>query len=303
MSVLELKDISKKFGHFVALDGVNLELNQGEVLGFIGPNGAGKSTTIRIILGLLRKTGGEAKLFGKDPWRDAVDLHKRLAYVPGDVHLWPNLTGGEVIDLFGKLRGSMNTKRRSELIERFDLDPRKKCRTYSKGNRQKVALISAFASDVDLFILDEPTSGLDPLMEMVFQDCVAEAKARGKTVLLSSHILTEVEKLCDSVSIIKKGKVVESGTLGELRHLTRTTITVETGRQIVGLEDLQNVFDISVEGKKAQFQIDSQDLDSVLRHLLSFEVKTLTSTPPSLEDLFMRHYDNETSPFQQSDRG
>lgn len=303
MSVLELKDISKKFGHFVALDGVNLELNQGEVLGFIGPNGAGKSTTIRIILGLLRKTGGEAKLFGKDPWRDAVDLHKRLAYVPGDVHLWPNLTGGEVIDLFGKLRGSMNTKRRSELIERFDLDPRKKCRTYSKGNRQKVALISAFASDVDLFILDEPTSGLDPLMEMVFQDCVAEAKASGKTVLLSSHILTEVERLCDRVSIIKKGKVVETGTLGELRHLTRSTVAVETERPIVGLEDLQNVFDVSVEGKKAQFQIDSQDLDSVLRHLLSFEIKTLTSTPPSLEDLFMRHYDNETSPFQQSDRG
>ncbi|OLO26779.1 ABC transporter ATP-binding protein [Alkalihalophilus pseudofirmus] len=303
MSVLELKHITKKFGNFVALDGVNLELNQGEVLGFIGPNGAGKSTTIRVILGLLRKTGGEAKLFGKDPWKDAVDLHKRLAYVPGDVHLWPNLSGGEVIDLFGNLRGSMNTKRRSELIERFDLDPRKKCRTYSKGNRQKVALISAFASDVDLFILDEPTSGLDPLMEMVFQDCVAEAKAAGKTILLSSHILAEVERLCDRVSIIKKGKVVESGTLGELRHLTRTTVTVETGRQMVGLQDLQTVFDVSVEGKKAQFQVDSQNLDSVLRHLLPFEIKTLTSTPPSLEDLFMRHYDNEISSTQQSDRG
>ncbi|WP_096200185.1 ABC transporter ATP-binding protein [Bacillus sp. FJAT-45350] len=303
MSVLELRDITKKFGHFVALDGVILELNQGEVLGFIGPNGAGKSTTIRIILGLLRKTGGEAKLFGKDPWGDAVELHKRLAYVPGDVHLWPNLSGGEVIDLFGKLRGSMNTKRRSELIERFDLDPRKKCRTYSKGNRQKVALISAFASDVDLFILDEPTSGLDPLMEKVFQDCVEEVKAAGKTVLLSSHILSEVERLCDRVSIIKKGKVVETGTLGELRHLTRTTVTVETGRQIVGLQDLQNVFDVKIEGNKAQFQIDSQNLDSVLRHLLPFEIKTLTSTPPSLEDLFMQHYGNEISNAQQSDRG
>lgn len=303
MSVLELRNITKNFGHFVALEGVNLELNQGEVLGFIGPNGAGKSTTIRIILGLLRKTGGEAKLFGKDPWGDAVDLHKRLAYVPGDVHLWPNLSGGEVIDLFGNLRGSMNTKRRSELFERFDLDPRKKCRTYSKGNRQKVALISAFASDVDLFILDEPTSGLDPLMEMVFQDCVAEAKANGKTILLSSHILAEVERLCDRVSIIKKGKVVETGTLGELRHLTRTNVTVETGRQIVGLQELQTVFDVTVEGKKAQFQVDSQNLDSVLRHLLPFEIKTLTSTPPSLEDLFMRHYDNEISHTQQSDRG
>ncbi|MBP1971335.1 ABC-2 type transport system ATP-binding protein [Virgibacillus natechei] len=299
MTVLELKDITKRFGHSVALDGVNLELNQGEVLGFIGPNGAGKSTTIRIILGLLRKTGGEAKLFGKDPWENAVDLHKRLAYVPGDVNLWPNLTGGEVIDLFGNLRGSMNTKRRSELIERFDLDPRKKCRTYSKGNRQKVALISAFASDVDLFILDEPTSGLDPLMEMAFQDCVAEAKAAGKTVLLSSHILSEVERLCDRVSIIKKGKVVETSTLGELRHLTRITVTVETGREIVGLEDLQRVFDVSVAGKKAQFQVDNQNLDYVLRHLLQFEIKTLTSTPPSLEDLFMRHYDNT----QPSDRG
>ncbi|RXI96346.1 ABC transporter ATP-binding protein [Anaerobacillus alkaliphilus] len=303
MSVLELKNVSKKFGNFVALDGVNLELNQGEVLGFIGPNGAGKSTTIRVILGLLRKTGGEAKLFGKDPWVDAVDLHKRLAYVPGDVHLWPNLTGGEVIDLFGKLRGSMNTKRRSELLERFDLDPRKKCRTYSKGNRQKVALISAFASDVDLFILDEPTSGLDPLMEMVFQDCVAEAKANGKTVLLSSHILAEVERLCDRVSIIKKGKVVETGTLGELRHLTRTAVTVETEREITGLHDLQGVFDVSVKGNKAQFQVDNQKLDSVLRHLLPFEIKTITSTPPSLEDLFMRHYDNEISSTQQSGRG
>ncbi|MFV8827494.1 ATP-binding cassette domain-containing protein [Alkalihalobacterium sp. APHAB7] len=303
MSVMELKDITKKFGKFVALDGVNLKLNQGEVLGFIGPNGAGKSTTIRIILGLLRKTGGEAKLFGKDPWKDAVDLHKRLAYVPGDVHLWPNLSGGEVIDLFGNLRGSMNTKRRTELIERFDLDPTKKCRTYSKGNRQKVALISAFSSDVDLFILDEPTSGLDPLMEMVFQDCVAEAKATGKTILLSSHILSEVERLCDRVSIIKKGNVVETGTLGELRHFTRNEITVETEREIVGLQDLQNVFEVSVKGKKAQFQVDSQNLDSVLRHLLPFEIKTLTSKPPSLEDLFMRHYGNEISSTQQGDRG
>lgn len=300
MAVLELKDITKKFGNFVALDGVNLHLNQGEVLGFIGPNGAGKSTTIRIILGLLRKTGGEAKLFGKDPWGEAVDLHKRLAYVPGDVHLWPNLTGGEVIDLFGKLRGSLNLKRRSELIERFDLDPTKKCRTYSKGNRQKVALISAFASDVDLFILDEPTSGLDPLMELVFQECVAEAKRNGKTILLSSHILAEVERLCDRVSIIKKGKVVETGTLGELRRFTRTTVTVETARPILGLEDLQHVFDVEVKGKKAQFQVDSQHIDAVLRHLLPFEIKTLTSTAPSLEDLFMQHYDNEIS---SSDRG
>lgn len=302
MSVVNLENITKRFGKFVALDGVNLNVRQGEVLGFIGPNGAGKSTTIRILLGLLRKSSGNAQLFDKDPCVDAVELHRRLAYVPGDVHLWPNLSGGEVIDLFGKLRGSACKKRREELIDRFDLDPTKKCRTYSKGNRQKVALISAFASDVELFILDEPTSGLDPLMEMVFQDCVAEAKRAGKTVLLSSHILAEVERLCDRVSIIRQGKVVETGSLQQLRHLTRTSVSVETGKKMIGVEGLSGVYNLKLEGSKADFQVDSEKLDNVLRHLLQFEIKALTSTPPSLEELFMRHYGDDIGKNEQSVR-
>lgn len=213
MSLLKVTNLTKKFGKFKALDGVNLELNAGEVLGFIGPNGAGKSTTIRVLLGIIKATNGEVKIFSKDAWQDAVDIHKRVAYVPGDVNLWPNLTGGEVIDLFIKLNGTANKAKREELIEKFDLDPSKKCRTYSKGNRQKVALVAAFSSDADLFILDEPTSGLDPLMEKVFQECVLDVKRQGKSVLLSSHILSEVEKLCDRVSIIRQGKIIESGTL------------------------------------------------------------------------------------------
>jgi ABC-2 type transport system ATP-binding protein len=227
LNIIQTQNLVKRYGRTVALNGLNLEVKEGEIMGFIGPNGAGKTTTIRILLGLLRKDGGTAQLFGKDSWENTSELHKRLAYVPGDVSLWPNLTGGEVIDLIGKLRGNFNPAKKVELLERFELDPTKKCRTYSKGNRQKVALVAAFASDVDLFILDEPTSGLDPLMETIFQDCVTEVKNAGKTVLLSSHILSEVEKLCDQVSIIRHGKIVESGTLADLRHLTSTTFTIE----------------------------------------------------------------------------
>lgn len=293
MSVIQMNKVTKQFGSVTALKDVTLQLQQGEVLGYIGPNGAGKSTTIRILLGLLRKDGGEVKLFGRDPWHDAVDLHRRLAYVPGDVHLWPNLSGGEVIDLFGKLRGGLNASRRTKLLERFELDPTKKCRTYSKGNRQKVALIAAFASDVDLFILDEPTSGLDPLMESIFQDCVAEVKRAGKSVLLSSHILAEVEKLCDRVSIIRQGKVVETGTLAELRHLTRTSVSVLTDRPVTGLEQFPGIHGLNVEGVKTQFQAESHTLGDVLQHLTAFGVQALTSTPPTLEELFMRHYGDD----------
>ena len=232
MPILRVHDVTKKFGNFTALDKINLEVSQGEVYGFIGPNGAGKTTTIRILLGILKATSGSAQIFGRDTWTDAVEIHKRIAYVPGDVSLWPNLTGGEVIDLFVKLRGANNKNLREELIKRFDLDPTKKCGTYSKGNRQKVALVAAFASNADLYILDEPTSGLDPLMELVFQECVGEIKAAGKSVLLSSHILSEVEKLCDRVSIIRQGQIIESGTLKELRHLTRTQVRVETAQPI-----------------------------------------------------------------------
>ncbi len=293
MSVIQANQLTKYYGQVRALDGLNLEAREGEVLGFIGPNGAGKSTTIRILLGLLRKTSGEVRLFGQDPWKNAVELHRRISYVPGDVNLWPILTGGEAIDLFGRLRGDMDRKRRQALLEKFNLDPAKKCRTYSKGNRQKVALVSAFSSSkTELFILDEPTTGLDPLMETVFQECVAEVKAQGKTVLLSSHILAEVEKLCDRVAIIRDGSIVESGSLDQLRHLTRSFIAVETARNITGLDGLAGVHALQLNGNKAQFQIDSSHLGNVLQILSAFDIQALTSTPPTLEELFMRHYDN-----------
>lgn len=294
MTVLEVKDLKKRFGQFYALNGVNFELSEGEIFGFIGPNGAGKSTTIRILLGILKATEGSAKIFGKDAWNDAVEIHKRIAYVPGDVNLWPNLTGGEVIDLLVKLRGGKSRKRdRERYIERFELDPTKKCRTYSKGNRQKVALVAAFSSDADLYIFDEPTSGLDPLMEQVFQECVTEAKHEGKSVLLSSHILSEVEKLCDRVGIIRQGEMVETGTLSELRHLTRTNLLVETKEPIDSLYQLPGVYDISVNGKAVSFQVDTEKLDAVMKHISPFGIVKLESAPPTLKDLFMRYYGNE----------
>lgn len=291
MSLLKVTNLTKKFGKFTALNGVNLELNAGEVLGFIGPNGAGKSTTIRVLLGILKATGGEVKLFNQDAWQDAVNIHKRVAYVPGDVNLWPNLTGGEVIDLFIKLNGTANKAKREELIEKFDLDPSKKCRTYSKGNRQKVALVAAFSSDADLFILDEPTSGLDPLMEKVFQECVMEVKRQGKSVLLSSHILSEVEKLCDRVSIIRQGRIIESGTLNELRHLTRTQMLVDTRMPITGLLDMPGIHEIQESEHGMSFQVDTMQMDTVIRHISQFGIIRLESAPPTLEDLFMRHYE------------
>ncbi|GHJ44058.1 tetronasin ABC transporter ATP-binding protein [Catellatospora sp. TT07R-123] len=282
--------LTKAFGRSRALDGLDLTVATGEVHGLLGPNGAGKSTTIRVLLGLLRADSGQVQVLGGDPWRDAVALHKRLAYVPGDVNLWPNLTGGEAIDLFGDLRGGLDKARRSELEERFQLDPTKRCRTYSKGNRQKVALVAAFSSDVELFILDEPTSGLDPLMEAAFQQTVREVTARGATVLLSSHIFSEVEALCSKVSIIREGVTVETGTLAELRHLTRTTITVETGRPLDGLAQLAGVHDVEADTTRARFDVDAAALPGVLAHLASLDVKALTSQPPTLEELFMRHY-------------
>jgi ABC-2 type transport system ATP-binding protein len=283
----------KTFGPTRALDGLELTVNTGEVHGFLGPNGAGKSTTIRVLLGLLRANAGTARLLGGDPWKDAVTLHRRLAYVPGDVTLWPNLSGGEVIDLLGRLRGGLNPQRRADLLERFELDPRKKGRAYSKGNRQKVALVAALASDVELLILDEPTSGLDPLMEAVFQECIQEERVQGRTVLLSSHILAEVEALCDRVSIIRGGRTVESGTLTELRHLTRTSISAELASAPNGLAALPGVHDLKVEGNKVRFEVDTDQLDGVLRQLTASGVRSLRSQPPTLEELFLRHYEDE----------
>lgn len=292
MSMLSLETVkmSKKFGKFTALNGVDLKVNEGEVFGYIGPNGAGKTTTIRVLLGILQATEGSAKVFGMDAWRDAVEIHKRIAYVPGDVNLWPNLTGGEVIDLFVSLRGRHNKPQRERLLTMFDLDPSKKCRTYSKGNRQKVALVAAFASDADLYILDEPTSGLDPLMEQVFQECVLEQKSKGKGIFLSSHILSEVERLCDRVGIIREGKLVETGTLAQLRHLTRITMNVETEKPIEGLENIKGVHGVRKQQEGLSFQADSAEIGSIISFISKFGVKKLESTPPTLEDLFMRHY-------------
>jgi len=295
MSILKVSHLTKQFGDFKALDGIDMELNTGEVYGFIGPNGAGKSTAIRILLGMLKATSGEAQIFGKDVWKDAVDIHKNLAYVPGDVNLWPNLTGGEVIDLFLKMRGAGNPGRREELIERFQFDPSKKCRTYSKGNRQKVALIAAFASEADLYILDEPTSGLDPLMERIFQECVMEAKENGKTVLLSSHILSEVEKLCDRVGIIRDGKIIERGTLDELRHLTRTNLTIQTKEQLPDLNAMHGIYNVEEKGTEVSLQIDTEEMDRFMRYISQFGIVKLESAPPTLEDLFMRHYQGKSA--------
>ena len=289
-TIVKVENLTKKFGKFTALDGVNLELKEGEIYGFIGPNGAGKTTTIRVLLGILRATEGKAEIFGMDAWSDAVEIHKRIAYVPGDVNLWDNLTGGEVIDLFIKLQGTDNKERRNELIKRFDFDPTKKCSTYSKGNRQKVALIAALASDADFYILDEPTSGLDPLMERVFKTCVLELKEKGKTVLLSSHILSEVEELCDKISIIRKGKIIETGTMKELRHLHRTNINIETKKEISGLEKFKGVHDVKKAGHELTFSVDNSSLGEVIEYLAKYEIINLICTPPSLEELFMTHY-------------
>ena len=292
-SVIATSTLVKTFGQTRALDGLDLSVVAGEVHGFLGPNGAGKTTTIRVLLGLLRADSGTASLLGGDPWHDAVELHRRLAYVPGDVNLWPNLTGGEAIDLFGALRGGLDQKRRAELLERFDLDPTKRCRTYSKGNRQKVAVVAAFASDVELYLLDEPTSGLDPLMDAVFRDVVWREKEAGKTILLSSHILSEVEALADRITIIRRGRAVESGTLAELRHLTRTSISVETGRPVTGLSEFPGVHDLTADSDQARFDVDTVQVGDVLKHLTQFDIRTLTSTPPTLEELFLRHYGDE----------
>jgi ABC-2 type transport system ATP-binding protein len=290
---ISVSGLVKTFGRTRALDGLDLSVETGEVHGFLGPNGAGKSTTLRVLLGLLRADAGTIRLLDGDPWRDVTDLHRRLAYVPGDVTLWPNLTGGEVIDLLGRLRGGLDPDRRRSLLERFDLDPTKKGRAYSKGNRQKVALVAALASDVELLLLDEPTSGLDPLMEAAFRGCIEEERRNGRTVLLSSHILAEVEALCDRVSIIRNGRTVESGTLAELRHLTRTSISAELAQPPTGLADLPGVYELTVEGTRVHCQVDSDRLDAVLVHLAQAGVRSLASRPPTLEELFLRHYAEE----------
>jgi ABC-2 type transport system ATP-binding protein len=292
-NAIRCERVTKSFGTVRALDGLDLDVDEGDIHGILGPNGAGKTVTIRILLGLLRADGGAATVFGADPWADAVELHRRLAYVPGDTNLWPNLTGGEIIDLLGELRGGLDPRRRSELIQRFDLDPCRKSRAYSKGNRQKVALVAALASDAPLLILDEPTAGLDPLMEAVFQDALLDTVAEGRTVLLSSHILAEVEKLCDRITIIRKGRAVETGSLSELRVLSRTTMAVELAGDGHELAAVPGIVDLRAEDGRWSFQVEHDAIGDVVRRLGALGVRTLVSAPPTLEELFLRHYGDE----------
>ena len=296
-AAIDVTGLVKNFGATRALDGLDLQVTTGEVHGFLGPNGAGKTTTLRVLLGLLRADAGTVRLLGGDPWADASALHRRLAYVPGDVALWPTLTGGEVLDLLGRLRGGLDPARRAALLERFELDPTKKTRAYSKGNRQKVALVGALASNVELLLLDEPTSGLDPLMEAAFRTEVEALRARGVTVLLSSHILAEAEALCDRVSIIRRGRVVETGTLVQLRHLTRTSVTADVAAVPAGLDALPGVQVVGIEphgdGIRVRCEVDGEAFDALLRILAGAGVRALTSAPPTLEELFLRHYVDE----------
>ncbi len=291
MNVIEIRDLQKCYGKAQALKGLDLTVKKGEVLGLIGPNGAGKTTTVRILLGLLKKSSGTAKVFGKDAWDEAVEIHKRLSYVPDDVRLWPKLTGGEVIDFLASLRGGINEERRARYIERFEFDPSKRCQSYSKGNRQKLALIAALSADVDLIVFDEPTGGLDPLMSKIFQQCVAELKDEGKTVLMSSHILADVEKLCDRVAIISHGRIVETGTLDEMRHMKRNVVTVRTVRPLEKLHELEGVHNVQKNGEEVSFQADNEQIDAIMRFLTDHGIRSIVSAPPTLEDLFMRHYE------------
>jgi len=290
---IHVQGLVKEFGSFRALDGLDLDVREGEVHGFLGPNGSGKSTTIRILLGLLRATAGTATLLGGEPWADATRLHRRLAYVPGEVNLWPQLTGGEVIDLLGRLRGDLDPSRRTQLLERFELDPTKRTRSYSKGNRQKVALVAALASRAELLILDEPTSGLDPLMEEEFQECIREVRAEGRTVLLSSHILAEVEALCDRVSIIRAGQTVQSGTLDDLRQLTHTTVIAATERPATGIGNMAGVTGVEQIDGRVRFDVDTVHLGTAIGHLSGLGIKSLVSHPPTLEELFLRQYGDD----------
>ncbi len=292
--VITIDGLVKTFGRTRALDGLTMSVAEGEVHGFLGPNGAGKSTTLRILLGLLRADSGVCRLLGGDPWTDTETLHRRLAYVPGDVSLWPNLTGGEVIDMLGRMRGGLDERRRADLIARFDLDPTKKGRTYSKGNRQKVALVAALSCDVPLYLLDEPTSGLDPLMESVFRDCVAEIRGSGRTILLSSHILSEVEKLADRVSIIRAGRIVESGTLAAMRHLHRTHLEAELRTppsSVAEIAGMPGVVDAVLDGDRISLAVDTDDLAGVLGALGHYGIRSLVSQPPTLEELFLSTYE------------
>lgn len=291
-NIVKVQGVQKNFGKVQALSDVSFTVEAGEVIGFIGPNGAGKSTTIRILLGIIKRDAGTAEIFGKDVWKDSLEIHKRLSYVPGDVALWGNLTGGEIIDLFMKLHGSGSKEKRDYLIKRFELDPKKKAKGYSTGNRQKVSLIAALSVDSDLYVFDEPTSGLDPLMERVFQEEVEKIKESGKSILLSSHILSEVERLADKVVIIRQGEIVETGSLDELRHLTRSTVTLATEGDVAEMFNMTGVHDFIQKDNEATFSVDNENLNDILLEASNLGVTKFEAVPPTLEELFMRHYES-----------
>ncbi|HEY8718619.1 ABC transporter ATP-binding protein [Pengzhenrongella sp.] len=299
---VEVEGLTKSFGSVQALRGLDLTVPTGQVTGFLGPNGSGKSTTIRILLGLLRADGGKATVLGGDPWADPVHLHRSISYVPGDVTLWPNLTGGEAIDILARLSGPLDPARRRLMLDRFELDPTKKARAYSKGNRQKVALVAALASDADLLLLDEPTSGLDPIMEAAFTESIREVKAAGRSVLLSSHIFAEVEKLADRVTIIREGVTVEAGTIAQLRHLTRSQVTIAVDTGAARLAALPGVHDLQVLDGHVTFAVDDAELPTVLAAVASLRPRSIVANPPSLEELFLRHYGDELAALNEVDR-
>lgn len=293
-AVIEAEGLRKRYGRVRALDGLDLRVEEGEIHGFLGPNGAGKSTTIRVLLGAAR-AAGSTRVLGRDVWRDAVSIHRDVAAVPGDVVLWPNLTGGETIDLLTGLRGGADARRRAELLDAFDLDPRRRAGTYSKGNRQKVALIAAFARPARLYLLDEPTSGLDPVMESVFQQQVRRVRDEGATVLLSSHVLAEVERLCDRVTIVRAGRAVETGSLADLRHLARTTYLVDADVEPAAVAAVPGVHDVRAEAGRLRFDVDGDAVDAALAALRGAHVRSLVVAPPSLEELFLRHYGTDAA--------
>ncbi len=292
--VIDVRGLVKTFGATSALDGLDLTVELGGIHGFLGPNGAGKTTTLRILLGMLRADGGEARLLGGDPWRDGVALHRRLAYVPGEVALWPSLTGGETIDVLGRLRGGLDPVRRAHLLEAFALEPTTKVAAYSKGNRQKVALVAALAADVELYIFDEPTDGLDPLMSEVFRDAVDDLRSKGRTVLLSSHVLAEVDAVCDRVTIIRSGRTIETGSLEDMRHLQRATVIVETEHELHGLEDIAGLYDVSYVGRTLRCSVEPSALNDLVMHLSAAGIRTFESRTPTLEEMFLRYYDAPT---------
>lgn len=293
LTILEIKNLTKFYGKFKALDDIDLSIEKGEIFGFIGPNGAGKSTTIKTMLNILKASSGHIKIFDKDIEENSIEIHKRIAYVPGDVNLWPNLSGGQVIELFLRLRHQKMNEKTFKLIKDFDLDIAKKCKSYSKGNRQKVVLIAALASEADFYIFDEPTSGLDPLMEQVFQEKIFELKKENKTVLLSSHILSEVEKLCDRIAIIKDGKIIETGTLNEMQHLTRMNVEITSEEDIVGLEELKGVYNVKKDRNKVSLQIDYEYYNDLIKLIAKYQVTSMQSMPPTLESLFLRYYGDD----------